>query len=266
MCEIAEVLMALQQVGNVKYIGSCITIPCKAEIIPDVRKLHNLMTSELKDWMEEVRAARHDHYELNYYTTPQLLTLRRVLGHLRSLVSKSPIDSSNVHVLALLRSVVPDISMHSIRDALQLAVWESSTASLETYIKPVSNKAKRTEDLVATAKKQITKEVPTQHALHSRAVDRLSAKQREILDSFVKMYGQQCEKIVLKALEDGEQDQTEIENLVMDHDEQAVQSCEEESSEDEDEVVDASSPPSAATEPTDAGTRLPSRASGMIIG
>ena len=98
MCEIAEVLIALQQVGNVKYIGWYITVPCKPELIPDLRKLHDLMKTELEIWMQKVRNARHDHYELNYYTTPQLLTLRRVLGHLKG--TKASFDSSNAHVLA----------------------------------------------------------------------------------------------------------------------------------------------------------------------
>ena len=258
MCEIAEVLIALQQVGNVKYVGWYITVPCKPELIPDLRKLHDLMRSELEIWMQEVRNTRHDHYELNYYTTPQLLTLRRVLGHLKSLGTKASFDSSNAHVLALLQSVVPDINIRSVSNALESAVGENAVSGdRQIEVQPVPRKEQKTDGSVEEEAVADT----SQHKTIS-ALEKLSGKQRDIFDYIVRIYGETRSHIVLKAFEDGEEDQSEIENLVMEYDEEMAQESEEDSSEDEEDMD--TSPP-VATELIDARAHIPSKKYGSYV-
>ena len=64
------------------------------------------MEEELRIWEDEVQKARKEYYELNYYTTMQLLTLRKELGKLKT--SGQP--HVNPHVLTLLQSISTEIS------------------------------------------------------------------------------------------------------------------------------------------------------------
>ena len=85
VCQIAEVLIDLQRVGNVKYTGWRLQVPCGLSSV--VSMLHDqakVMEHELANWKEEVTQKRGDFYELNYFTTLQLLTLRRELGVIKS--------------------------------------------------------------------------------------------------------------------------------------------------------------------------------------
>lgn len=66
------------------------------------------MEKELQTWENEVKHNREEFYELNYYTTPQLLSLRSELGKLKSPVYG--IREVRPSVLALLHSISPEIS------------------------------------------------------------------------------------------------------------------------------------------------------------
>lgn len=211
VCEIAELLIALQQDGNVQYIGWYITIPCKLEIMPELRKLHNAMNCELQSWREEVREARFHHYELNYFTTPQLLTLRKELGYLKSRsVSISRLAQ------ALLQSIAPVTDMQALLDSLMLVSDEPT--SLTTHKQTVS----------VIEKEQESEEVNES----SHDLDHLSPAKKDIFEYIVKVYGSRVEKIVLEAFEDPEKKQEDIENLILEHDEKA-DIREDDSSEDE---------------------------------
>ena len=124
---IAEVLLALQQAGNVEYSGWMVTFDCatytvtghgqKQELVQlqeetatqRVAELHasaKNMESALREWENKVKESRSHHYELNYYTTLQLLRLRKELGHVRCNPGK-PIDPE---ILALLESISPEVT------------------------------------------------------------------------------------------------------------------------------------------------------------
>lgn len=88
---IGEVLLALHQAGNYKYSN------WKYEFFvpPETDEAYNIllellcheaetMENELNVWKQEVEEARNKCYELNYFTTQQLLLLRRELAQLRS--------------------------------------------------------------------------------------------------------------------------------------------------------------------------------------
>lgn len=197
VCEIAELLIALQQDGNVQYIGWYITVPCKLEIMPELRKLHNAMNCELQNWREEVREARLHHYELNYFTTPQLLTLRKELGYLKNRsVSISRLAQ------ALLQSIAPVTDMQALLDSLMLVSDEPTSLTTQKQTVSVSEKEQESEGV---------NESPCD-------LDHLSPAKKEIFEYIVKVYGSRFEKIVLKAFEDGETKQEDIENMIIEYD------------------------------------------------
>ena len=115
MCHIAELLIELQQVGNVKYTGWILQVPCSRNgaIIDSLQGQAKKMERELKDWKETVSCARHKFYELNYYTTVQLLTLRRELS-----MEKSSSDIAS-HVLFLLQSISSQVSTAVVRQVVK---------------------------------------------------------------------------------------------------------------------------------------------------
>jgi hypothetical protein len=110
------VLLTLQQVGNVKYTGWTLRVPCSTdrEVITELQKQAKQMEEELSEWKEIVRIRREKYYELNYFNTMQLLALRRELGKLKA-------DCHHVisfDVLALLQSISSQVSPVIVSDAV----------------------------------------------------------------------------------------------------------------------------------------------------
>ena len=239
--------MVLQQVGNVKYIGWSITVPCSPELILELRKLHSLMQTELEDWKKAVRDARRKHYELNYFTTPQLLSLRQDLG---CLTSSSSID---LQVVALLRSISPHISMQSIRLAVEREVGKAVASRQETEpqqqvigsLQTAMNENKSaTQSMPSPPKRQARKKGKKQK--YAKAVQQDTSvqtsekitpeemKQKKILANIVGTYGKRYKSLVLKAFKEGMDDQIEIENWVIDNEDQILPSESDQGGEDED--------------------------------
>lgn len=72
------------------------------------------MENALEEWKNEVNESRRDFYELNYYTTRQLLQLRRHLG----LSRLNPHKQIEPEVLALLQSISPAVTSESVHSVL----------------------------------------------------------------------------------------------------------------------------------------------------
>ena len=125
----------LQQAGNVEHSGSILIFPCAqydgkqkspvfnervgkqlVELLQDRAKE---MEEALNDWEAEIQVARSQYYQLNYYTTLQLLTLRREFGRFKASYS----SCVPTNVLALLHSVLPQITNSTVRDV----VWNVTT-------------------------------------------------------------------------------------------------------------------------------------------
>jgi hypothetical protein len=72
------------------------------------------MEEDLVMWENEVKKSRSHHYELNYYTTLQLLRLRKELG----LVRQNPTKMVDPQILALLESISPKVSSSSVQSVI----------------------------------------------------------------------------------------------------------------------------------------------------
>lgn len=130
ICRIAEVLLTLQQVGNVKYTGWVLQVPCSTDrqIIAELQEQAKVMEDELHQWKDLVKKRREDFYELNYYTTLQLLILRKELVKVKHSDQAAAISSD---VLALLQSISSQVTHSSISSAVcKVITAESKLESL----------------------------------------------------------------------------------------------------------------------------------------
>ena len=129
ICRIAEVLISLQQVGNVKYMGWMLQVPCSlTTVVPMLQNLAKEMEYELTKWKKEVTQKRGDFYELNYYTTLQLLTLRRGLGAIKSKPNTGP-AAVTPDVLALLESISTQVTAPHVHAIVQNVISDSIRAA-----------------------------------------------------------------------------------------------------------------------------------------
>ena len=127
VCQVAEVLVRLQQAGNVSYIGWSLLFNCSRDATNELQERAKIMEQELFTWQKEVDAAREKYYELNYYTTTQLLFLREELGKMNNLVSASQFPPN---VLPLLQSISHQVTKSKVHQAVLSACTchsESST-------------------------------------------------------------------------------------------------------------------------------------------
>ena len=84
MRRIADVLMALQQRGSGDYIGWEMRFPCHlSNVVDKLQQVASKLENDLEQWKCEIQEQRDHFYELNYYTTQQLLLLREELGRLK---------------------------------------------------------------------------------------------------------------------------------------------------------------------------------------
>lgn len=134
VCRIAEVLISLQQVGKVKYTGWRLHVPCGIRyVVPLLQDQAKEMEHELINWEEEVIQKRGEFYELNYFTTLQLLTLRRALGVMKSKSITGPADIT-FDVLALLESISTQVSAAYVHKAVQNVIVNSARPASVTPI------------------------------------------------------------------------------------------------------------------------------------
>ena len=111
VCQVADLVVELQCEGHVKYIGWHRWFPCSSKCLSD--ELHQLageMKDDLIKWKEEVTKQRQQFYELNNYTTLQLLHLRQELCNASAFSSK---------VLVLLSSISPQVQQWNVTEAMR---------------------------------------------------------------------------------------------------------------------------------------------------
>lgn len=97
---------------------------CQKLLIEELQRQAKEMEKELDCWNKGVVKLRKHFYELNYYTTHQLLVLRRELGKLKS--SEAAAHSLNWgQVMALLGSISTAIPCAALADVVQQIVKQA---------------------------------------------------------------------------------------------------------------------------------------------
>ena len=127
-------LAELQNEGHVKYISWHQSFPCSGEHVS--RKLQHLveeMKDDLMTWKEEVTNQRQQFYELNYYTTLQLLHLRQELCNMSTSLSST--------VLALLSSISPNVQQCNVTEAVQCAIISLQSQESEQGALPTTQRS-----------------------------------------------------------------------------------------------------------------------------
>ena len=113
---IADALMALQQYGSGDYIGWEMTFPCALpNAVEELKKVASKMEVDLDKWKKEIQEKRDEFYELNYYTTQQLLLLREELGRLK----EPREDQVKPHAMALLQSISREVPADAMKRYVQ---------------------------------------------------------------------------------------------------------------------------------------------------
>ena len=201
MCRIAEVLIALQQVGNVTYTGWIFQVPCSRieEIVTALQQKANAMEKEFSQWKRLVTDAREEFYELNYFTTAQLLALRKELSMERQASDVAP------NVLFLLQSISSQVTSRGVRDVVNsvLAPTAFSQPCLESPVQGDTGEA-----AVVTPRPSDSLELNRSPECEPKIFDdmpklvesELNDKQREILEFVTRVLD--CSRfLVLKAFE-----------------------------------------------------------------
>ena len=123
---IAELYLELQRAGDVTYSNTSLEFKCVRECqfnemdaklrVAALRKyISNTLEWDLIAWKRSVESAREKYYELNYFTTLQLLQLRKELGILSLLGATHKV---NPIMLMLLKSISPQVTSRVVIDAL----------------------------------------------------------------------------------------------------------------------------------------------------
>ena len=153
-------LLALQQAGNITYSGWMMAFDCTAytvgsqeqkeelrfrEVMADqkvglLRTRAKAMERALIKWEMEVEESRSRHYELNYYTTLQLLRIRKELSHIK----QSPGRCVDPEILALLESISPKATTENVTAAM-------STLEKKSFDHVSSSKLLDAQDIPASA-------------------------------------------------------------------------------------------------------------------
>ena len=122
VCRIGEVLLKLQQHGHDKYVCWMQRFGCRAEdLVGRLNEIAKELEDDLERWKEKIAHGRQKFYHLNYFTTQQLLSLRRELG---SFKGGNPDRSVKPETLALLQSISRDITQRNVIKDLQ-KLWQT---------------------------------------------------------------------------------------------------------------------------------------------
>ena len=197
------------------------------------------MEEELQTWEDEVQQARKEYYELNYYTTMQLLTLREELGKLKISGQPHVQTQINPQSLALLESISTKISSPCVIDVVKTVLAEQQSRGTNGFttehhtsdeLPPAStagptsqvilsvqpNKPSVADDILASA--DVEASASSSHAKLQQpklTQDQFSQKQMEIFDNLMKYdYSKQ---LILIALEKVGEDQHEAENWIIEN-------------------------------------------------
>ena len=222
-----------------KYNGWVLSFRCAGDMVDELQQQAKDMEKELQTWEDEVRQARKEYYELNYYTTLQLLTLRQELGRLKTSEQPRAHSQINPQVLALLESISTEITSPYVWDVVKSVtsvqqrgevnvfaaqqhtsaeMFAPSTAGptfqMVSSVQPVQPSL--ADDILASADMQASASASRARLQQPKLThDQLTERQREIFDNF--MNCDYPERLILVALEKFGEDQHEAENWIIEN-------------------------------------------------
>jgi hypothetical protein len=238
---IAEVLLALRQAGNVAYSGHVVVINCAMYIasqeeeqdlqealaeehVAMLNALAKEMEAALEGWENEVKESREKYYELNYYTTRQLLKIRKELGLFR----QNPHRQIGPEVLALLQSISPAVTSENVHSVLmdleRFGIDLQAAASFTSRGMYDDEMETRDSDITVSPMKAVppgaTGSDLKSSPPSSSGIDKLQAAeqaltdiQKEILTNMVEYHGY-SRYLVLKAIEECDEKENEYDILL----------------------------------------------------
>ncbi|XP_064404373.1 E3 ubiquitin-protein ligase RNF213-like isoform X3 [Halichondria panicea] len=126
---IAELYLELQKAGDVTYSNATFEFKCvkgyefnleeaKLRVATLQDYIIHTLERDMVTWKQIMESARDKYYELNYFTTLQLLQLRKELGILSQTSTNHKVE---YNILMLLKSVSPQVSSRVVIDSLQAA-------------------------------------------------------------------------------------------------------------------------------------------------
>ena len=119
MIRMKEMIQKLKEYGYLGHLESEYTQRCSSKHLEQLNEMTQDLEITLVGWIKYVWNCRHKYYQLNFYTTKQLITLRKEITQIRNDKNKS--EEINPHMFHLLQSVIgkPDKSSMLIRRALE---------------------------------------------------------------------------------------------------------------------------------------------------
>ena len=158
------------------------------------------MELELVEWKKTVKLARKEFYDLNYYTTVQLLTLRRELS-----TEKRDYSAISPSVLFLLHSISRNVDSRGVCELVKnvLASTASNPFTSKPIVQPENKHAVLTPQL--KTKELVGDDSSKDNTMHSDMPEltenELTDEKREILEFVTRCLD--CSKyLVLKAFEE----------------------------------------------------------------
>ena len=197
------------------------------------------MEEELQTWESKVQQARKEYYELNYYTTMQLLTLRKELGKLKTSGQPHVHTEINPQILALLESISTKISSSYVMEVVKSVTAQRQNRGVSVFTAQHNTSAKLSPASTAVPTSQVLQSAqPNKPSVigdshesadvqasvsysrarleHPKATrDQLSQKQKAIFDDLINCdYSKQ---LILIALEKFGDDRHEAENWIIEN-------------------------------------------------
>ena len=139
----------MQQYGNNKYIGWTVHFPCNVDgVVEKLQCQASEMEKDLEDWKAELSGHRDQFYELNYFTTPQLLSLREELGQFKtSPNSTKPVKSE---VMSLLQCLSREITSNLVKDEVQVvcAILQEQELAESTFDRQTTSHSSNRQEAI----------------------------------------------------------------------------------------------------------------------
>ena len=220
------------------YTRWVLSFHCAVDMVDTLQQQAKDMEEELQVWEDQVRQTRDQYYELNYYTTLQLLTLRKELSRLNSSDQPRAQTQINPHVLVLLESISVEITSPDVWEVVKSVIAEQQeevggrpfptqchpsaekiTGSMTGPTSPVvesvrSNQPSIAKDILASADLHTSASTSTASLQQAKLThDCLTEKQKEIFGHLVNL--DYSEQVILIALEKFGENQYTVEEWII---------------------------------------------------